>query len=401
MRSAPDTARATLITPPGEGGISVIALSGRGAAGVLESCFRGTRRRARDIPPGAIAHGHIVREGAALDEVIVAHFEGSASPTGEPIYEVNCHGGAMAARAVLGRLGEAGAELVAWTDTAPGSKPGGRVLSPEAIRSVALAALPRAQTRLAARMLLAQAAGALSRELDRIRRDMSAGDAARIEALLQTAPLGEALLAPPTVMLAGPPNVGKSTLLNSLLHTQRVIVHPQPGTTRDVVRESVSIRGVPFELIDAAGIRGTAAGLEAEATKRAGELVRECDVVMLVFDARQGPAEGLRGLPSPQASSRRILVGNKIDLIERPPASGPLPKWLKGAAQVLISARDGRNLGQLEAALLEPYRPHIAACEQAGPVVFSRQIREALERIAAGVRQGGQAQALHELARLS
>ena len=401
MPSEANSARAVLVTPPGDGGISVIALQGPAAAGVLDACFVGTRRSAGEIRAGAIAHGRIVRDGDVLDEVIVARFDDPSGPAGGPLYEINCHGGAMAVRAVLDRLREAGAQAMDRTDVLRRELPGRRTLSPDAIRAAAMSALPRAQTRLAVRMLLHQAEGALTRELGAIRQELSEGCAGRLQALLDTAPLGEALLIPPTVMLAGPPNVGKSTLLNALLHRERVIVHPQPGTTRDIVRETVSVRGVPFELVDAAGILTAAQGVEAQAVRRAAALIGRCDVALLLFDVRQGAAAELRDMPQPQPCARKILVGNKIDLIEGVPAAGPLPSWLGDVPQVFVSARQGRNLDGLEAALLEPYRGHLAACEGGGAVVFSRQIREALERIAARLAERGPAQALCELASLS
>jgi len=399
MHPTPDAARAALITPPGEGGISVIALSGAGARAVLESCFRGTRRRAEGIRPGAIAHGWIVRGESALDEVIVAHFE---RVCGAPLYEINCHGGAMAARAVLDRLFEAGAEPASWDGLTAGEGGSGEgVLSPSAIHTAALTALPRAKTRLAARMLLHQAAGALAEALDAVRGDLSKGSPGRLEALLDTAALGKALLTPPTVMLAGPPNAGKSTLLNALLRSERVIVHPRPGTTRDVVRELVAIGGVAFEIIDAAGIGSGAGGADARAAQRAADMVRECDVVLLVFDARREASCELRGLPAPRPSARKILVGNKIDLMPSAPGPVALPAHLKCAAQVFISAREGRDLGQIEAALLEPYGAQIDACARGGAVVFSDKIARAIERVAARLAQSGPTEALEELAGLS
>jgi len=415
-------ARASVITPPGEGGIGIVALSGPGAAEVLQRCFRGTRRAAREIPSGAIAHGRIVRGEVTVDEVIVAHFDAAASPTGEDHYEVNCHGGVVAVQAVLGCLREAGAEVVAWRSAVSDEAADQPVLSPTAIHASAMASLQRAQTRLAAKMLLHQAGGALRRELEAVRQGLSAGRvgqppvAARpggqgrpghpadiLRRLLGTAPLGHALLTPPRVALAGPPNVGKSTLLNALLRRERVIVHHRPGTTRDVVRETVSIRGVPFELIDSAGIREAPGELEQEAVRRATDLLTHCDVVVLLYDVTQGPEAALGLVPRVDAETRKIIVGNKIDLLGActgnptaspvPPISAqeatgqgePLPQRLPPELQdmphLLISARDRINIEQVEAALLAPYHDQIRPCEDGGAVVFSEEIREALQRM--------------------
>ena len=159
-------ARACLITPPGEGGISVIALAGPGAVKVLAACFQGSRRAADEIAPGVIAHGRIVRDARTVDEVIVARLAAHQSHAGETIYEVNCHGGAAATAGVLECLHVAGAQVVPWQAFCAPEDLRTAVLSEAAIRASALALLPRARTRLAARMLLHQAQGALSRALE-------------------------------------------------------------------------------------------------------------------------------------------------------------------------------------------------------------------------------------------
>ena len=371
-------ATAAVITPPGEGGIGIVALRGPGAIRVLSSAFRGTRRQAEDIPHGVIAHGRIVRDGATVDEVIVARLEG---PSGDPEFEVNCHGGVVAVQAVLDCFREAGAQVVAWQSlTAPKQ---GTALSPAAIRSAALSELPRAHTRLAAGMLLAQAGGALSRALERLGSPEEGLSDAATDALLATAPLGRALLEPPRVLLAGPPTAGKSTLLNALLRRERVIVHPHPGTTRDVVRETVALRGVPFELMDSAGIRHGGDELEQMAIRRATDLAAECDVLVLLYDVTQPPAPDSGWMARLQAGARTILVGNKIDLVDedvrdpRPPPS--LLQEYTDAPHLLISAREGLDIDRVEAALLAPYAPLLDACEAGGPVVFTEQIEAAIQ----------------------
>ncbi|KPK61807.1 MAG: hypothetical protein AMK73_07655, partial [Planctomycetes bacterium SM23_32] len=276
------------MTPPGEGGIGIIALAGAGAARLLDRVFVGTRRGASELPLGAIAHGTVRRQAEVVDEVIVARLQAEA----EPRFEVNCHGGIVAVRAVLRCLEEAGARVVDPSQFMPRAR-GGGPLSPSGVRERALAALPHALTRLGAAMLLHQAGGALGDEVGRVCHLLDAGRpeeaAARLDAALEMAPLGRALLNPPKVALLGPPNVGKSTLLNALLHEERVIVHHEPGTTRDVVAETVSLGGVPFELMDSAGIRATDDDLERMAVDRAADLAARCDVALVLFDARDGP----------------------------------------------------------------------------------------------------------------
>lgn len=374
----PANARAAIITPPGEGGIGIIALAGPDAVRILEQVFVGTRRPAGALAVGSIAHGTIRRDGSVIDEVIVARVAPEARASAEPWFEVNCHGGVVATRAVLALLKEAGAQAVGARELQP-EPTSPAPLSEAAIRDRALAELPRARTRLAATMLLHQAAGALDAELRALAdllgagKDVEAG--ARLDALLRTADLGRALLEPPKVALIGPPNVGKSTLLNALLEQERAIVHHEPGTTRDVVAETVSLRGVPFELMDCAGIRATEDALEQLAVRRAAALAETCDVALLLFDAGDGP-EAVAGLAATvRREARTILVGNKADLL--PAGAGP-----SGTEQaVYISARDRTGLDRLESALLEPYADLIEGCRRGDAVLFDRRQEEAVLRV--------------------
>jgi len=403
MSSSQADTVACVITPLGEGGIGVVVVTGPGAPQVLGSAFVGTRRKVAQIAPGTIAHGRIVSDGATVDEVIVAYFDGTSSPTGEPWFEVNCHGGVVAVRAVLDCLRLAGARVVSWHDLPVGGQTAAGVLSPASLRGAALSRLPRAQTRLAAKMLLHQARGVLADALGAVRHELvacrtlpsptsiptAAGRALEmLRGLVATAPLGTALVDPPKVLIAGPQNVGKSTLLNALLHRERVIVHPHPGTTRDVVRETVSIRGVPFELMDSAGIRHGGDELEQQAIKRTTDLLAQCDVLLLVYDVRQPVAEALRQMPPLDSRTRTLVIGNKIDLCPRLP---------EARSHIFISAREGRNLSHVEDALVAPYKALIPACERGGPVVFTEDVRAALERVASRLQHDGPEGALREL----
>ncbi len=371
--------RAAIITPIGEGGIGIVALVGPDAARVLDVVFRGTKRKAADLRPGQIAHGTIARDGRVIDEVIAADIDGRR-------YEVNCHGGVAAVRAVLDCLQEAGARVVGADELEPAADEESAPLAPAALSRRALALLPGAPTQLAARMLLHQAQGALTAELDTLAAELDADRPAttrsRLDGLLGSAPLGRALLDPPTVGLLGPPNVGKSTLLNALLEQERVIVHHEPGTTRDVVAERVSVRGVPFDLLDSAGIRASEDEVERVAVGRAEDLARRCDVALLLFDARDRPDGALDRLPPIAADTRLILVGNKCDLL---PDAGAAEAGCDHPT-VYVSARDRLNLSGLEDALLEPFGAALAACKDGGPVLFDEAailatdaVRQALE----------------------
>lgn len=381
---------ASLMTPLGEGGIGIVALWGPGSVEVLEQVFVGTKRRASQIPSGAIAHGTIRRAGEVLDEVIVARLEPEERGVPGPHFEVNCHGGVVAVQAVLRRLSEAGATVVRSSELVAASPAESGPLSGGGIKARALAQLPRAPTRLAAAMLLHQAEGALSRELTAVAELLDAQDghraAAQLRELLATAKLGRALLKPPKVALLGPPNVGKSTLLNALLEEERVIVHQEPGTTRDVVAETVSLGGVPFELLDSAGIRAAEDEVEREAVERAARLARQCEVALLIFDVREDPARALDLVPTLRPDARSIVVGNKTDLLPNAPPDYQLPDDLADVRLVCVSAQMKTNLRGLESVLLEPYEGLIEPCRCGKGIVFDTEaegtLREALESLA-------------------
>ena len=388
----------SLVTAPGEGGIGIIALWGAGAEEVLAEVFVGTKRQAHDVRPGSIAHGTVRRGGEVLDEVIVARLEPPEPRLPGPFYEVNCHGGAAAVRAVLRWLEEAGARQVPWREMSPAAQAGAGPLDPAAIRASALAALPQAATQLAATMLLHQAAGALAGAVGELARlladEQTDAAAAALDALLQRAPLGRALLRPSRVALAGPPNVGKSTLLNALLEEERVIVHEQPGTTRDVVAETVSLRGVPFELFDSAGLRDSEDELEQAAVARTARLVAQADVVLLLFDAREGPASVASLLPVLRQDARLVLVGNKADLL-----AAPLPGGGAVSALLYVSARLKTNIAAVESALLAPYADSMEAVRQGCATPFEEESEAALRRVRAALAERGPQAALELLLR--
>jgi len=374
--------RAAIITAHGEGGIGIIALTGPGAGALLDRFFGGTRRKASEMAAGSLAHGCIKRQGKVLDEVILARLGPAPSPTGRLYYEVNCHGGVMAVRSVLKCFQDAGAEVVS-----PGELTGAALAEKasfaELTRLRALERLPRARTRLAAGMLLHQASGALDRKAHEIAGFLSANRPLamqELESLLETAEFAQALLEGVKVAIVGPPNVGKSTLLNTLLRRERVLVHEEAGTTRDIVSEPVAIEGVPFELMDCAGIHTPADEIEADAVARARALASRADLILLMFDVREGMRAATQIVPAVGTARRLIRVGNKVDL-----AGGSLPESAGepfGDAPLLhISARTGENIGALEAELVRPYGRLIRHCRRGGAVLFDRELAQPFREV--------------------
>jgi tRNA modification GTPase len=300
----------SLLTPPGRGAIATLTVEGPGAAGVVGELIRLAGARAlEDVP---VERPVLARFGPAPGEPIVVCRHSDRA------VELHCHGGRAAPDRILAALAERGVEAVAWQEWAAAQHR-------DPIVSAARIALADAPTERTAMVLLDQWAGALGRAGDGVGQALDRGDlpAARalLEALLARAPLGLHLTKPWRVVLAGPANAGKSSLTNALLGYTRAIVHPAPGTTRDVVTSATAIEGWPVELSDTAGQRPTAHAVEQAGIDRARRQMEAADLVVLVFDLSQpwtaADAALCRAWPA------ALVVHNKRDLVTDT-AAGPV-----------------------------------------------------------------------------
>ena len=346
---------AVLISPPGKGALAVVHVAGPGSAALVERLF-GRR------PDGRPRVGALADRGERLDEVVVRTVDGF---TGEETVEITCHGGPAVVDRLFEALERAGAPRTGVEELLERGVETGAL---DRIRAEAWSLLPRAATELAALVLRDQANGALSAAVSAMSAPRDA------ERLLATAPLGTALARPRRIVLAGSPNVGKSTLFNALVREDRALVSPVAGTTRDPVRELIAVDQVPFELVDTAGVdepRDLLGQLSVERTHRA---LREADAVLFVFDAEAG-AQGpeMRFLEA-LGHRRTILVVNKIDAGAKKPLLDALP----------VSARTGQGLDALRRRLLRSLGivPRPAAGEAA---VFTERQERILARAASGV----------------
>ncbi len=296
---------AAILTPSGRGAIAVVAVEGPNAAQLVEKFFRPRGEKAfADRPLGRINYG---RWGIELAEDVIA------CRRTESQIEIHCHGGAVAAQRILNDLTSAGAAAQTWTDWIAQHE-----TSP--LRGAARAALAHATTHRAASILLDQFHGAFEAALRQIVAHLDSADAQsaakELEPLLARAPLGMRLAHPWHIVIAGPPNVGKSSLLNAILGYQRAIVFDQPGTTRDVVTANTAIDGWHIQLSDTAGLRDSDDPLEAAGADRAAQQADTADCLLLVFDVSQ-PWTGAHA-QLVDTFPRAIVVGNKRDLIASP-----------------------------------------------------------------------------------
>jgi len=366
--------RVTRLTAPGIGGIGALLVVGDGASGLLAGIVPLPR-------PGRAKYARILRDGRLVDEVLVIPIDPRDSPTGEPAYEITAHGGPQVMGEILELLVARGADPIDRVELRALGRRSGRL---DAVAEEALALIERARTERAARFYLDALGGALRAEIERLR-DLPPGGprVGALRALLDRSRLALAFGDPPRVVLLGPPNAGKSSLLNRLAEREVAIVDPEPGTTRDTLEAEIAIDGVPVRLIDGAGLRQTASAIEAEGVRRIREAACAAALVLVLAEA---------GRRFPSLPPRAIPVRTKSDL-EEPRESGSAPD---PPGVVRTSARTGEGIDTL--------RRRIAGAlvgERPGPpdppAPFTpRQVR-AFERARAASRTAGGLDAIERL----
>lgn len=288
--------------------------------------------------------------------------------------EIQCHGGWFARQRIVSGLQELGFESTSREDD-PWFAEG------QGIARQAELELAHALTVKTAAVLQWQVRGALDQalqDLDRRLQDPGQGTAeSLIRELQQWAPLGDRLVQPWRVLVSGPANVGKSSLINRLLGYHRSIVFDQPGTTRDLVSALTAVEGWPVELLDSAGIRESATGIEQAGIRLAEAAARQVDLVLQLREADPEPPPG-----DPSTGSVPVLtVVNKIDLLETD-RSWP-DGWLP------VSARLGTGISRIPAAIRDTLIPREPVSGQAIP--FRGEHRQWLELIAAAMARGERA----------
>ena len=343
---------AALQTPPGAGGIAVILLWGDEAGRILQEVFR--PRKGHDAGgPGVLQLGRLVDGEAVIDEA-VSHWDGRSA-------EINIHGGPAAARAALDLLRRRGATVQAGQDAVHGPAPGHPRWDNPAIGRELLQVLPQARSLLVVAALSRQWSGGISESARGILE--SGTDSGPAAEKLRRAAAGLArmrrLLAPAEVVLAGPPNAGKSTLANVLVGRPVSLVHEQPGTTRDWVRELALLDGVPVWITDTAGLWETEQSLgqvDREAAARARQRAQQADLVLLL-----APGGPLR-VPAWLGGAAVLRVASQCDAC--PPR----------AADVAVSAQTGAGLAELRRRILGAL--DLLDMDTAAPMAFTeRQAR--------------------------
>jgi len=357
-----------LATPPGTGGIGVIRVSGPDAFRAVDAV---TRRGSCAVYKGHTLHRNSVinADCSVLDDVLLAVFHAPRSYTGEDVVEISAHGSPLILGQILARLLECGARPARPGEFTQRAFLNGKM---DLAQAEAVSDLIAAQTEQAQRLARRQSEGRLSRAVSGIRSGIL-GVLAQIEAsidfpeevgelntdqceielaqaqkqisdLLGTADRGILTREGLQVVLAGRPNVGKSSLLNALLRSDRAIVTAVPGTTRDVIEETLNLRGFPLRISDTAGLRETKDEVERIGVARTQDSIAAADLVLLVLDAAIGETPEDTALRQSLATRSHLVVWNKWDLQQSPSLPGD---------GVAVSALSGWNLDALEAAILQ------------------------------------------------
>jgi len=354
------TTIAAIASPMGMGAVSVVRVSGPEAIVIAD---RATRGRASGLLPRTVHHCKLYNaQGDAIDDGLLTVFHGPNSFTGEDTVEFTGHGGILVTREVLGSLLACGAVPAAPGEFSQRAFLNGKL---DLTQAEGIMDVISAQTRLSLRAARSQLEGTLGRRTTEARDylletlahleawidfpeegiDPQTGSVLRerihnvlktVDSLLSTADQGRILREGVRTVIFGEPNVGKSSLLNSLLGFERAIVSDIAGTTRDTLEEIINLNGIPLRLVDTAGVREASDRIEAEGIQRTVREIEAADLLLEVADAFQArPEEGIL----PATAARHLLVLNKSDL-------GEHPSW-SGVQAVRISCATGEGFAPL------------------------------------------------------
>lgn len=367
---------ASLLTPTARGAVATIGIVGPRVADLVDRWFTPATTRAWQARTvRRVYFGHW--GDAPAEEVIVCLFDSQS-------LEVHCHGGEASSRRILAALASTGCRVVDWQTWV-------RAREPDPIASQAWIALSRARTVRTASMLLDQYQGALRAAIERILKQLEehAADGsanpltaslepaqAALRELVAAASLGRHLTEPFRVVLGGPPNAGKSSLMNALLGYQRSIVFEQPGTTRDVALAPASFDGWPVELADTAGLRATQDALESRGVELAQKELARSDLPLLCFDATLPWTHLEHSLLA--RTSHSLVVHTKCDLRASPLDDRP--------AGIATSSITGLGLDDLARSISQALVPQPPAAGT--PIPFTdaqfRAVQQALACLESG-----------------
>jgi tRNA modification GTPase len=409
----PDDTIAAISTPPGEGGIGIVRISGKEAVTVADSIFSSPKnKRLKDAKSHTVIHGFIIdpATGGRVDEVLAVIMKAPSTYTREDVVEINCHGGMLPLRSTLGLLLRGGARLAEPGEFTRRAFLNGRI---DLSQAEAVIDIIRAKTEAAERLALRQLEGKLSgriallkdritglcahveafidfpeEELDTAVTDELTGSmdviAGELAALSKGFDEGRLFREGVATAIAGKPNVGKSSLLNALLERDRAIVTDMPGTTRDIVEDYFTINGLPLRIMDTAGIRDTHNRAEMEGVRRSMQAIEGADMVIAVLDASRPVDDADREVLDRVRNKKALVVINKTD-VESPEFGSSAPEF--GIPAIRISALRGEGLDLLKDEIYSLCVSPESHAEREDVLVTNVRHRQALDRAAQSLRE--------------
>lgn len=396
-----DDTIAAIATAPGRGGVGIVRVSGPACRDVAQGVF------GRVPSPRQATFGQFRDSaGQPIDEGLALYFPGPHSFTGEDVLELHGHGGPIVLDMLLTRALSLGVSMARPGEFTERAFLNGKL---DLAQAEAVADLIDSATTQAARLAVRSLEGELSRRVNALAEDLTglrvfveatldfpdeqidfipaAEVSARLSSILgdvgklkQSARVGRLLRDGMTVVIAGRPNAGKSSLMNALAGRDSAIVTDVPGTTRDLLREQTQIDGMPVHLIDTAGLRESTDLIEREGVRRARAEIERADLVLWVFDDRADPMHLALDRAEVPPAVPLVLVRNKVDLTGTPigldPAADP--------PEIALSARTGAGIDRLRRFLKERMGYRDA---QEGEFIARRRHLDAIERAEMGLRQ--------------
>lgn len=336
-----DDTISAIATAPGEGGIGIIRISGEKSLQVAQSIFKSkSGKMIKDYNARTLIYGTVVDNEKVIDEVLVAYMKGPNSYTAEDVIEINCHGGFISVKKILELILSKGVRLAEAGEFTKRAFLNGRI---DLSQAEAIIDVIKSKTDMAHEVAQSQLEGSLAKKIKDLRMnvtevlahlevsiDFAEEDVEEItyqtleekalelrneiKKLYDTAESGKILRDGLKTVIVGKPNVGKSSLLNSILGENRAIVTDIAGTTRDVIEEFVNIKGIPLKIVDTAGIRETEDVVEKIGVEKSRESFSTADLVIMVLDASRKLSEEDMEILESLKNKKTIVLLNKMDL---------------------------------------------------------------------------------------
>ena len=374
-----DTTIAAISTPPGAGGIGIIRISGSEALPLLKKIFQ-PKDTTCSFTSHRLYYGHIIQpaDSKILDEVLAVFMKGPQTYTREDVVEIHCHGSYIVLRNILELILHSGCCLATPGEFTKRAFLHGRI---DLTQAEAVIDILSAKTRKGVDLAQEQLSGTLYRKIEPIREklvkmraivevaidfpdeDVDIVDHQQLimeveqtvyqplQRLLRNADRGKLFREGISLVIAGLPNVGKSSLLNAILQEERALVTAVPGTTRDSIEEVVDIMGIPVRIVDTAGIRDDAGEVEELGIRRAKELINGADLVLFMIDGSRHVKDEDRRLYDIVCHKPMLAVVNKIDLCA---ADLPdLSSFTRVNSWINISAKEQAGIDELKRAVFE------------------------------------------------